>query len=149
VVEEPEDESFPVKLYVYDLSQGMARTMAPSFVGIDIEAIYHTSIVIYGLEYFFSRGITYCVPGYSHYGTPIEVIEFDKTFISQDIFSEYLGEISSIYSASTYNLFHNNCNHFTNDLVQFLTGKELPKKILDLPKRVLSTPMGQFFANLL
>lgn len=40
-----------VELYVYDLSRGLARTMSTSFLGVQIDAVYHTSIVMEGVEY--------------------------------------------------------------------------------------------------
>ena len=40
-----------VELYVYDLSRGLARTMSASLLGVQIDAVYHTSIVIEGVEY--------------------------------------------------------------------------------------------------
>jgi len=35
-------ESFKVKLAIYDLSNGMAKSMSTAFLGKQIEAIYHT-----------------------------------------------------------------------------------------------------------
>ena len=46
-----------VRLHVYDLSQGLARNMSMSFLGVHIDIIPHTGIVCYGNEYFFSGGI--------------------------------------------------------------------------------------------
>lgn len=46
-----------VELAVYDLSRGMAKQFISSYLGIDIEAIYHTGVRVYGYEYFFSDGI--------------------------------------------------------------------------------------------
>ena len=46
-----------VELAVYDLSRGMAKQYLGSLLGIDIEAIYHTGVRVYGYEYFFSDGI--------------------------------------------------------------------------------------------
>lgn len=40
------EDGAPVKLYVYDLSNGMARAMSQSLLGTQIDAIYHTSIVV-------------------------------------------------------------------------------------------------------
>ena len=40
-----------VDLYVYDLSRGLARAMSASVLGVQIDAVYHTSIVIEGVEY--------------------------------------------------------------------------------------------------
>jgi hypothetical protein len=35
-----------VFLYVYDLSKGLAREMSASFLGVHLDGIYHTSIVL-------------------------------------------------------------------------------------------------------
>ena len=48
-------------------------------------------------------------------------------------------------------MFHHNCNTFSNEVAQFLTGKKIPSYITDLPLEVMSTPfgamIGQFFEN--
>jgi len=46
-----------VKLYAYDLTQGMAAQMAPMLIGRPLEAVWHTSIVVYNTEYFYGQGI--------------------------------------------------------------------------------------------
>ena len=46
-----------VQLAVYDLTNGLAKTMASSLLGIELEAIYHTGVRVFGYEYFFSSGI--------------------------------------------------------------------------------------------
>ena len=50
-----------------------------------------------------------------------------------------------------YDLFLHNCNTFSNEVAQFLTGKKIPSHITDLPQEVMSTPFGamisQFFQN--
>jgi len=40
-----------VELYVYDLSRGLARNMSAGLIGVQLDAIYHTSIVFEGIEY--------------------------------------------------------------------------------------------------
>lgn len=41
-----EREKFPVKLHVYDLSQGMAKSMSMGLVGKQIDGIWHTGIYV-------------------------------------------------------------------------------------------------------
>lgn len=41
-----DDDGHPVKLYVYELSNGMARAMSQSLLGTQIDGIWHTSIVV-------------------------------------------------------------------------------------------------------
>ncbi len=50
------------------------------------------------------------------------------------------------FSAQTYDLLRNNCNNFSDAVARFLTGQGIPGHILELPQRVLSTPMGQMLA---
>lgn len=40
-----------VQLYVYDLSRGLARSMSATILGHQLDAVYHTSIVLQGVEY--------------------------------------------------------------------------------------------------
>ena len=41
-----------------------------------------------------------------------------------------------------YHLFDHNCNTFSNEVAQFLTGQSIPAYILNLPHDVANTPMG-------
>lgn len=68
-----------VQLYVYDLSNGMARMMSLPLTGKQIDGIWHTSIVVYGREIYYGQGISECRPGMSHHGRPLQVIDFGKT----------------------------------------------------------------------
>jgi hypothetical protein len=43
-----------VQVYLYDLSQGMARALSQQFLGKQIDGIWHTGVVVYGHEYFVS-----------------------------------------------------------------------------------------------
>ena len=44
------DESFPVKVYVYDLSHGMMAALSPSLLGTRLDGLWHTAVVVYGHE---------------------------------------------------------------------------------------------------
>ena len=35
----------------------MARQLGPTLLGMEVEAIYHTSIIVFGKEHFFGGGI--------------------------------------------------------------------------------------------
>ncbi|KAF4551321.1 Thioredoxin-like protein 5 [Elsinoe fawcettii] len=132
-----------VQLYVYDLSQGMARAMSQQFLGTQIDAIYHTSIVVNGVEYFFGHGIQQSRPGATHHGRPMEVIPLGQTQLPAEVILEYLESMKSVYTAEAYDLFQNNCNNFSNDFAQFLVGRGIPDHITSLPETVLNTPFGQ------
>lgn len=46
-------EKVAVELYVYDISHGIAKVFGPMVLGQPIDAVYHTSIVMAGTEYYF------------------------------------------------------------------------------------------------
>ncbi|KAG0264142.1 hypothetical protein BG011_007410 [Mortierella polycephala] len=132
-----------VILFVYDLSQGMARTMSMGIVGRQIDAIYHTSVVIFGREFFYGQGIMSAIPGTTMHGQPIEQIDMGETEIPQEVFMEFMDNMRETYTADTYHLLDNNCNNFSNDACQFLVGKSIPSNITSLPADFLNTPFGQ------
>ncbi|KAL9012577.1 MAG: hypothetical protein Q9173_002659 [Seirophora scorigena] len=132
-----------VELYVYDLSQGLARQMSQSFLGVQIDAVYHTALVFGGIEYFFGAGIQQTYPGATHHGRPMEVIPLGKTDLPMEIILDYLDSLRQVYTVESYNLFTHNCNNFTNDFAMFLLGMGIPNHITSLPQTVLNTPFGQ------
>ncbi|KAI0051384.1 DUF862-domain-containing protein [Auriscalpium vulgare] len=133
---------FPVKLYVYDLSNGLARTMSMQLTGRQIDGVWHTSVVAYGKEIFYGQGIDIVAPGKSHHGRPLQIIDMGETEIDEGTFDEYILEMREHYTADKYHLLDFNCNSFTNDCIGFLTGGSIPPFIKDLPSDFLSTPFG-------
>lgn len=60
---EDENTKYRVELFIYDLSQGLASVMSQMLIGRQLDGIWHTSVVVYGREFFFgSSGIQCCVP---------------------------------------------------------------------------------------
>jgi hypothetical protein len=148
---EEDDQAVKVQVYVYDISHGLARVYARAVVGFDLDAIYHTSIVMNGKEYYFDReGATISLAGRTRFGLPMEVLELGDTYIPDAVLDEYLSELKEDrFKFGSYDLFHNNCNHFTHELLQFLNGSELEERILKLPDQVLSSPNGMMLQQLL
>eukprot|EP00741_Cyanophora_paradoxa_P000460 tig00000405_g448.t1 len=138
-----------VTLHVYDLSQGMARAFSSAILGKSIEGIWHTGVVVYGVEYFFGGGIQADVPAQTAYGRPSRVVELGRTEVPQEVFQDFLREISPRFTVQTYSLLYHNCNTFTNECSLFLTGNPIPTYITGLPQEVLSTPMGAMLAPML
>ncbi|KAL7753535.1 hypothetical protein RI367_001310 [Sorochytrium milnesiophthora] len=132
-----------VVLYVYDLSQGMARLMSRNLTGRQIDGIWHTSVVVYGREWYFGQGVFNSAPGVTHYGRPVEQIEMGQTSIPKDVYREFLNDIRPRYTAAHYHLLNHNCNTFSNEVCQFLVGKTIPGHITGLPADFLNTPFGQ------
>ncbi|XP_040493540.1 desumoylating isopeptidase 1 isoform X2 [Ursus maritimus] len=132
---------YPVKLYVYDLSKGLARRLSPIMLGKQLEGIWHTSIVVHKDEFYFgSSGISSCPPGGTLLGPPDSVVDVGSTEVTEELFQEYLSSLGeSLFRREAYDVFENNCNTFTNEVAQFLTGRKIPSYITDLPSEILST----------
>ncbi|KAI8871331.1 DUF862-domain-containing protein, partial [Ramicandelaber brevisporus] len=128
-----------VSLCVYDLSAGMARAISAG----QLEAIYHTSVVVFGLEVFFGAGVQACVPGQSGHGHAIERIPMGSTSVSRADFDAQIAAMSRTWTAESYHLLDNNCNNFTEALCRFLVGRGIPERITQLPANFLATPLGQ------
>ncbi|KAF9219270.1 DUF862-domain-containing protein [Gyrodon lividus] len=134
--------STQVKLYVYDLSNGLARQLSMQLTGRQIDGIWHTSVVVFGKEIFYGQGISIALPGKSHHGSPLRIIDIGETAIDEETFEEYLNQMRENYTADKYHLLDFNCNSFTNDCIGFLTGGSIPDYIKSLPIDFLSTPFG-------
>lgn len=140
---EPEDPKYSVTLHIYDLSQGMAKNMSKMFLGKQIDGIWHTGIVVYGQEYYFGGGICAGPPKQTPFGFPTKIESIGETQIPKEIFLDFLHALSSKFTLNTYDLFKNNCNNFTEECCQFLTGMSIPSYISGLPSEVLNTPLGK------
>ena len=136
-----------VLLYQYDLTNGMATKVAKFMTGKDVEAIWHTSLVVYGNEYFFGGGICIGKPKCTPYGIPIKESVFGKTTKTQEEFEKYLKTIDDRYNEETYHILKNNCNHFTNDICFYLCGKGLPEEILNQEASIADTAFGKFILS--
>lgn len=73
--------------------------MSPSLLGIKIDAVYHTAIVLGGVEYFYGAGVQTCYPGSTHHGRPMEIIRLGRSDLPLDVILEYLESLKQIYTA--------------------------------------------------
>ena len=137
--------SYRVELYIYDLSAGMARQLAPMLgiggafgLNFDLEGIWHTAIVVHNTEWFFGgTGIERSTPGGTMMGQPMRIEHLGETSLSLDAFMDYLhGLGQDLFRGARYDLFKHNCNNFSNHVAQFLCGRTIPQYILDLPEKV-------------
>ena len=117
--------------------------MSRPLLGIQIDAVYHTSIVFQGVEYFFGAGVQTSFPGSTHHGQPMEKVPMGQTQLPIEIILEYLESLKAIYTMESYDLLLHNCNNFSNDFAIFLVGKGIPQHITSLPETVMNTPFGQ------
>eukprot|EP00096_Caligus_rogercresseyi_P007093 TRINITY_DN2448_c0_g1_i1.p1 TRINITY_DN2448_c0_g1~~TRINITY_DN2448_c0_g1_i1.p1 ORF type:complete len:434 (+),score=123.00 TRINITY_DN2448_c0_g1_i1:175-1476(+) len=137
-----------VELYIYDLSGGLAKNLGSSF-GLDIDGIWHTSIVVYGVEWFFGAGGIENVepPATTELGPPLKVIPLGRTEFSKTEFMSLLSQLShGKFKTGSYELLRHNCNNFSQELAELLCGASIPRYILDLPNHVLGSPVAQLLA---
>eukprot|EP01147_Barroeca_monosierra_P001484 gene1484-4642_t len=138
-----------VKVYLYDLSHGMMSAMSEAILGRRFEALWHTSIVVFGREFFFGGGIQQAIPGKTVAGHPKETVSLGITEIPEWMFVQFLQSLETRFNVESYHLIKNNCNHFTEEAARFLTGKSIPEKVTQLPEEFLSTHLGQMLAPMI
>ncbi|SBS90774.1 conserved protein, unknown function [Plasmodium malariae] len=111
------------------------------------------------MEYFygkkdieFSGGILCLAPNEfeSYYDIkPVNVISMGTTELQQSHFHEYLNGIQQNFTVDKYNLISWNCNNFTNEVCNFLVGKNIPEYILNTPYEVMSTSKGKLILDMM
>jgi hypothetical protein len=83
-----------------DLSNGLAKSLSLPLTGILIEGIWHTSIVLRGVETYYGQGILQTSPpGSTHHGRPLKVVDLGETELDHETFAEYLDELRDHYRA--------------------------------------------------
>ena len=55
-----------------------------------------------------------------------ECIGCRETEVTDDMIQDFLADIHDRFNATTYNLLSNNCNNFSDEMAQFLTGSTIP-----------------------
>jgi len=143
--------SYPVQLYIYDLSQGMARSLGPALGLHDLEGVWHTAIVVHNKEIFFGgSGIEHCIPGTTMLGQPLKTQNLGSTNIDMENLTAYLRTLGqSEFHGGRYDLFKHNCNNFSSYLTKFLGVENIPQHILDLPDKVMASPMAAMLRPIL
>nr|XP_043628462.1 deSI-like protein At4g17486 isoform X1 [Erigeron canadensis] len=115
-----------VMLNVYDLTPVNSYSIWLGF------GIFHSGIQVYGMEYGFGAhdfpisGVfevePKSCPGFVYRCS----IPLGHVSQSPTEFREFIETVASEYHGDTYHLISKNCNHFTDDISQRLTGKKIP-----------------------
>lgn len=132
-----------VQLFVYDLSNGLASQFGSALTGRHIEGIWHTAIVVHGQEIYFGQGIAFSAPGRTHHGQPKKIIDLGTTTITKADVLAHVQSMRSQWTANSYHLLENNCNHFSNTLVKYLNGGTIPREILYQSQELMATEFGR------
>jgi hypothetical protein len=158
----------PVELLLYDITQGNSELFSSVLLGKKFEAIYHSSILVHGKEFWYGGNIFMSVPPMSqHFGPTLEKsskmklqqstylphlksVHIGYTLMTLDEIVAYQGEdMSAKFTRSSYDVLTRNCNHYSNNLAQVLCGKSIPDVITQQPKLVLDAPRARVLVPLL
>lgn len=60
-----------VTLALYDITNGLARSMSMMIIGQQVDAVYHSSLIAFGREYYFGGGICCDPPRQTPFGKPL------------------------------------------------------------------------------
>jgi len=126
-----------VELALYDLSQGVARWVPSSLLGGHrFDGIWHTGVRVFGKEFWFGGVIMESNFDQVPFGAPVKVLRLGMTLRTYEDLVEFLKEDVYVdYNPKSYDILRRNCNHFSNELVQFLLhGKQLPEEVLMQPE---------------
>ena len=141
-----EEGGVPVRLAVYDISHGWARRLSRLCLCRHVPIAPHTGVLIYGEEYFWSGGLQKM----SHEAfmqswrvAPYEIVELGQTSIPEDLFHDFILNVTSRYTQHTYDILDNNCNSFCEECVQFLLGRSIPQYIHEAPAAVRASCVGR------
>lgn len=144
-----------VRVYKYDLSNGMAAQLSPMLVGTYIPAIWHTSVVAFGREFYFDGGIGISgddTPGSTRFGRPKEIDDIGTTNKTEAAFRAWIRDTANAkFGPNDYHLLQRNCNHFSSDAIRFLfdDAKDIGDDVKGMIPRIMATPMGQMFMPML
>ncbi|XP_020976339.1 deSI-like protein At4g17486 isoform X3 [Arachis ipaensis] len=115
-----------VYLNVYDL------TPVNNYLYAFGVGIYHSGIEVHGMEYGFgahdysTSGVFEVEPRSCPGFIFRRSVLLGTTDMSQLEFRTFIEHLSSKYHGDTYHLIAKNCNHFTDEVCQQLTGKPIP-----------------------
>ena len=135
-----------VRLKVYDLSMGMARTMSGPMLGTQIDLVPHTGIEVFGYEFFYGGGVQEMKHEdvVRQFGLrPCDDVVLGTTTVTRDSFLAFLDSNAHRFTQDNYHILNHNCNHFSDECAKFLLdGVGIPQDIVNLPQRVMETPLG-------
>eukprot|EP00930_Biecheleria_cincta_P087270 TRINITY_DN7651_c0_g1_i2.p1 TRINITY_DN7651_c0_g1~~TRINITY_DN7651_c0_g1_i2.p1 ORF type:complete len:544 (-),score=85.00 TRINITY_DN7651_c0_g1_i2:439-2070(-) len=127
-----------VRLHLYDLSRGQGPHLK-MLLGKGLERIWHTGVVAFDKEYYFSNDTLLDLPGKTGFGEPTEIITLGDTLWSQDELHNFIiTDLKPLFHRATYDVINNNCNHFSDRLSMYLLGKHIPEDILLQSSKLMS-----------
>jgi len=124
---------------MYDLSNGWSQWIpAAALGGQKFEGVWHTGVRAFDTEFWFGGGIfpSKIGDGATPFGAPTRVESLGSTWRTKEELMEFVrNDLLPCYNRHSYDVLTRNCNHFSNEVVQFLlNGKQLDRSILQQPE---------------
>jgi len=146
----------PVEILLYDLSGGASDNFSEFLLGQHFEAIYHSSVLAFGAEHWYGGNLYKAPPPqYHQFGRPLStsvtelkpsayqpdlrVVHVGFTLATYGEFKLWLSETAERFQPEHYDVVNWNCNCFSDEAAQFLTGKTIPDSVRQMPKLMMST----------
>jgi len=157
----------PVELLLYDLSKGASKRFSWALLGREFEAIYHSSVLVFGSEFWYGGRVFKTVPPcVKCFGMPLmeSVVKLTPSCYHPDLMSVHLGytlatmsefrtflssNLAKNYRKDNYDVLTHNCNGFSNEATDFLTGASIPEQVINLPQLVMATTTAKLLRPLL
>jgi len=139
-----------VSLYWYDLSMNWAKYISPLVLGYQECGIWHTGVVVFGREFYYSGRIYKGRPGATPFGTPTKIQRLGLTLKNvKETESYFYHHLDDNFTEANYDILEHNCNHFSDQAALYLLGQQIPEEIRQQPARALQAPVVRLFRPLL
>jgi len=139
-----------VILYWYDLSNDWAKYLSPLLLGSWEGGLWHTGISAFGREYFYGGRICWGPSGATVWGRPTRAMRLGLTTRKLDNFRDHIyTQMDGKFDRKSYDVLHQNCNHFAEEAAQFLLGRSIPDEVRLQPQRLMGAPVARMFRPLL
>jgi len=145
----------PVELLLYDISKGGAKRLGGVLLGREVEA-NHSAVLAFGKEWWYGGKIFQNDPPCKAFGQPkestvagkmhpsayqpeLQSLHLGFTFATKDEFFTFLQGIAPNWTGlHQYDLLTHSCNHFSSQCISFLTGGDVPERVLELQNIALT-----------
>jgi hypothetical protein len=143
-------ECTEVVLYYYDLSNDWAKYLSPMLLGSVEGGLWHTGVAAFGREYFYGGRVCYGPPRCTIWGRPTRALRLGVTTKSLDSLRQFIFlKLDRKYDRKSYDVLDRNCNHFADEVAQFLLGRSIPDDVRLQPQRVMGSPVARLLRPVL
>ncbi|CAE7872547.1 desi1, partial [Symbiodinium microadriaticum] len=118
-----------VWLYQYSIPAGLAAEVEPAQAALlkSLGGFWHTSIVVFGREYWYGRQCFESKLQLSHFGEPTKRTYLGATQCSQaELWDKIDRELCREYTGDSYDVIQHSSCHFAQEVAWFLLNKHLP-----------------------